>query len=83
MALRVLSQQQYDSRVLPFKRGDIVDCKGTKLAVSETGYNVMLDTKQLTAKEEYLEPTLQALSQCFSLNSGEIRAYVAENPTSQ
>ena len=80
---QVLSQQQYDSRVLPFKRGDIVDCKGTKLAVSEKVYNVILDAKQLTAKEEYLEPTIQALSQCFSLNTGELRAYVAENPTSQ
>ena len=32
---QVLSQQRYDSRVIPYKRGDIVDCKGTKLAVSE------------------------------------------------
>ena len=30
----VLDQQQYDSRVIPFKRGDIVDRNGTKLATS-------------------------------------------------
>mgnify|MGYP001090422627 FL=1 len=39
---QVLSQQRYDSRVIPYKRGDIVDCKGTKLAVSEKVYNVIL-----------------------------------------
>ena len=30
---QVLSQQKYDSITLPFRRGDIVDAKGTKLAV--------------------------------------------------
>ena len=29
----VLSQQKYQSTVLPYKRGDILDCKGTKLAI--------------------------------------------------
>lgn len=32
---QVLAQQRYDSTTLPFRRGDIVDAKGTKLAVSE------------------------------------------------
>ena len=32
---QVLSQQQYSSRTLPYKRGEITDRKGTKLAVSE------------------------------------------------
>ena len=31
---QVLMQQQYDSSVLPYRRGDIVDSKGTKLATS-------------------------------------------------
>ena len=31
------SQQQYDSRVIPFKRGDILDKNGTILATSEKG----------------------------------------------
>ena len=30
----VLDQQQYDSRVIPYKRGDIVDRNGTKIATS-------------------------------------------------
>lgn len=80
---QVLSQQRYDSRVIPFKRGDIVDCKGTKLAVSEKVYNVVLDAKLAGEKQEYIDATVQALVDCFHLDGSEIRAYIAENPTSQ
>lgn len=80
---QVLSQQRYDSRVIPFKRGDIVDCKGTKLAVSEKVYNVILDASLMTEKEEYVEATLQALGSCFGLDTSEIRSFVASNPTSK
>ena len=48
---QVLSQQQYDSITLPAKRGDIVDRKGTKIAVSEKVYNIVIDTKAMTAEE--------------------------------
>ena len=41
----VLDQQQYQSRTIPFKRGDIVDRNGTKLATSQRVYNVILDDK--------------------------------------
>ncbi len=30
----VLTQQEYDSTILPYQRGDIVDAKGTVLATS-------------------------------------------------
>ena len=35
----VLDQQNYDSRTIPYKRGDIVDRNGTKIATSERVYN--------------------------------------------
>ena len=38
---QVLSQQQYDSITLPFKRGDILDRNGTVLATSERVYNLI------------------------------------------
>jgi len=79
---QVLSQQRYDSRTIPFKRGDIVDCKGTKLAVSEKVYNVILDAKLAGEKEEYIEATTAALCDCFDLDQGEIRSYIQENPDS-
>ncbi len=80
---QVLSQQRYDSRVLPFKRGDIVDCKGTKLAVSEKVYNVILDAKLAGENEETVAATTQALHTCFGLDGSEIRSYIAANPDSQ
>lgn len=37
---KVLSQQRYESTTIPFKRGDILDAKGNKLAASEKVYNL-------------------------------------------
>ncbi|MBQ2802973.1 MAG: penicillin-binding protein 2 [Lachnospiraceae bacterium] len=80
---QVLSQQKYDSTTIPFRRGDIVDAKGTKLAVSEKVYNLVIDSKIMLSKEEYLEPTLQALGANFpDLNMSEIREYVISHPES-
>ena len=57
----VLSQQHYDSKIIPYQRGDIVDTKGTVLATSIAVYNVILDCSVLTSDEKYLAPTAQAL----------------------
>ena len=62
---QVLSQQKYDSVTLPFRRGDIVDTKGTKLAVSEKVYNLVIDSYVMLSRETYLEPTMEALSANF------------------
>lgn len=79
---QVLSQQEYDSTTIPFKRGDIVDANGTVLAVSNKVYNVILDTKILMHEEENLEPTLSALKQCFGIDTNEVRSYIAGHPES-
>lgn len=79
---QVLSQQEYDSTTIPFKRGSIVDANGTILAVSNKVYNVILDTKILMQKEENLEPTLSALRQCFGIDINEVRNYIAGHPES-
>ncbi len=76
----VLNQQEYSSKTIPFRRGDIVDRKGTVLATSTDVYNVILDCYVLTSKNDYLEPTLSALNQCFGLDTEELRAYVSANP---
>ena len=80
---QVLSQQRYDSTTLPFRRGDIVDTKGTKLAVSEKVYNLVIDSYIMLYKEDYLEPTLQALGENFpDLDMTAIREYVVTHPES-
>lgn len=79
---QVLSQQEYDSTTIPFKRGDIVDSNGTVLAISNKVYNVILDTKILLRNEENVEPVLNALRQCFNIDTGEVRSYIASHPES-
>lgn len=83
----VLSQQAYDSETIPYRRGDILDSKGTILATSTDVYNLVLDCKVLTSdvggKQPYLEPTLTALFSCYpELNESEIRQLVADAPNS-
>ena len=40
----VLNQHSsYDSRTIPYRRGDIVDRNGTYLATSEKVYNLIID----------------------------------------
>ena len=80
---QVLSQQQYSSRTLPYKRGEITDRKGTKLAVSEKVYNVVLDCKLMNEEEEFVDATISALTQCFDVDEGKIRSYNEANPDSQ
>ena len=79
---QVLSQQEYDSVTIPFKRGEIVDSNGTVLAISNKVYNVILDTKILMRDEKNLEPTLNALRKCFNIDTNEVRNYIAGHPGS-
>lgn len=80
---QVLSQQQYDSTTLPFRRGDILDKNGTTLASSEKVYNLIIDAVAISKDKAYLEPTMKALKQCFDINESEVRSYIAENQKSQ
>ena len=79
----VLDQQQYNNRTIPFKRGDIVDRNGTKLATSERVYNVILDVYVMTSKEEYINPTKKVLSDCFGINEGDVDQIISDNPDSR
>ncbi len=84
---QVLSQQEYDSVTLPAKRGEIVDRNGTKIAVSQKVYNIVIDSKTLNGNEgKYLEPTLDALYDTpvdFLYSRDELRNFITSNPTSQ
>ncbi len=85
---QVLSQQSYDSVILPAKRGEIVDCNGTKIAVSQKVYNIVIDSKTLNSKNgQYLEPTLKAIFDQhdvnFTVSQTDIRSYISSNPGSQ
>lgn len=79
----VLDQQQFNSREIPFKRGDIVDRNGTKMATSERIYNVILDAKVMLANDgKCVEPTIEVLKSCFGINEGEVRKVLENEPNS-
>lgn len=79
----VLDQQNYNSRVIAYKRGDIVDRNGTRLATSERVYNVILDVKVMTDKDDYIEPTKKVLEECFGIKGSKIDALIEDKPESQ
>lgn len=79
---QVLSQLEYDSVTIPFKRGEILDANGTVLAISNKVYNVILDTKVLMDDETNLEPTLNALRTVFGVDTGAVREYIMTHPNS-
>lgn len=83
----VLSQRQasYDSRTIPFRRGNIMDRNGTLLATSQKVYNLILDPAVITGAREkeqrYFEASIKALSEYFQYDAGELRALLTEKST--
>ena len=76
----VLSQRQADyvSKTIPYKRGDIYDRNGNKVAGSNQVYNLILDPNQMFATEESIspktvvEPTVSALSDFFGYDAKDL-----------
>ena len=89
---KVLSMQAYDSVTIPYQRGDIVDRNGTVMATSVAVYNVILDCSVMTSEstvngekvKKYLEPTIDALMECFpELDEAALYQYATERPNSK
>lgn len=85
---KVLAQQDTNSILLPYKRGDIYDRNGTLLATSEKVYNVILDPAVLLenqsdlTEKDCVEPTLQALVEYFEQDREELNTILAEKKSS-
>lgn len=85
---KVLAQQDTNSITLPYKRGDIYDRNGTVMATSEKVYNLILDPAVLwenyneDPEKDYVQPTLQALVDCFGLDYSELTRLMEEKKTS-
>lgn len=81
---RVLSQQTYTDAVIPYKRGSILDRKGTVLATSEKVYNIILDVKFMLEDEKYQAPTTKALTECYKdITDKTISEIVEKKPDSR
>ena len=84
-AKQVLSQENYDSRTLYSRRGEIQDTNGRLLAYSEKVYNLVLDCKavneEISGEKQYVEPTIEALTAVFDLDAGELRDRITNEKT--
>ncbi len=80
----VLNQHSsYDSRTIPYRRGDIVDRNGTYLATSEKVYNLILDPNQINRDpEDYLEPTVSTLCEVLGYDRQEVLDAINADPNS-
>ena len=91
----VLSQRQseYSSSTILYKRGDIYDRNGNKLAQSERVYNLILDPRQMFeaeytaedgSKRRYVvEPTIDALCEYFGYDRGELGDMINDHSSSR
>lgn len=80
---KVLNQQIYDGKSIPYKRGDILDRNGTKLATSDRVYNVILDVNALVSiDKEYAKETISSLQKSFGIDPDEIKKISKEDPES-
>lgn len=85
-SIRVLEQQGYTSKTIPYKRGDIQDRNGNVLATSVMVYNVIVDCKVIYGEGEEpskrLEPTAAAIAKYFGGNEVDIMTRIIENKES-
>lgn len=80
----VMAQMDYDSQIIPFKRGNIEDRNGTVLATSEKVYNLVLDPYVvLNSNGDCEEPTAEAIEDYFDIEASEVYSVLDENPDSR
>ncbi len=83
----VLNQMQYNSRTIPFKRGDILDKNGTVIATSERVYNVILDAYVMLSDEdksaERIRQVKDVVEACFDVDSSVIDEIVVNKSSSR
>lgn len=80
----VMAQMDYDSKTIPFKRGDIRDRNGTVLAASEKVYNLVLDPYVvLNSNGECTKPTAEAIEEFFGIDASEVYKVLDDSPESR
>lgn len=80
-AKQVLSQQSYDSKTIPYRRGEIQDTNGIILAKSDRVYNVVLDCYAINSNTDYIEPTIEAVCSALNLDEADVRDRIENEKT--
>lgn len=79
---QVLSQQNYTSETLPYKRGDILDRNGNTLATSQKMYNLVLEPKNILRSKTIKKATLNALTKYMGLDVNDLTKYINKHKDS-
>ncbi len=80
-AKKVLSQQSYDSRSIPARRGEIQDRNSIILAKSDRYYNVVLDCYAINENEDFIEPTIAAVEKIIGVDAAQVRDTIMAKET--
>lgn len=75
---KVLAQQGYSSKVIPYKRGDILDSNGNVLATTKKVYNLILEPKNILEREEGKKATIAALKRFFAFSDAQINEFLSD-----
>lgn len=79
---QVLSQQNYTSETLPYKRGDILDRNGNTLATSQKMYQLVLEPKNILRSKTIKEATLDALTKYMGLDVNDLTKFIEKHKNS-
>ena len=79
---KALSQVETSTITISAKRGDITDSNGITLATSTKVYDLILDPKLILTDDDYLEPTVSALCECYGYDEEELITLINDNPNS-
>lgn len=81
--LKILSQQEYSSIKLPYKRGDILDRNGTYLAISQKVYDLILEPLHINSNDKaVVDDTINLLSEVFAYKADDIKKVLSEKEDS-
>ena len=79
---QVLSQQNYSSETIPYKRGDILDRDGNTLATSQKMYTLVLEPKNILRSEKIQKATISALHKYMKLDEDALLKYLKKHKNS-
>lgn len=76
---KVLAQRSYSSKEISYRRGDITDRHGNKLAISKKVYDLVLDPFLIRSDENYIEATALALEKTFGISRKDFDGILEEH----
>ena len=77
-----MSQQNYSSETLPYKRGDILDRDGNILATSQKMYTLILEPKNILRSDKIQKETINALHKYMKIDKDELLKFIKKHKNS-